>query len=78
MIEYIEVITADGEHVIASAHENSELLWAFCGAGPGFFGVVVRIGLKPKPLYKSLSRYLLSRYGRHLPPFVFLHNFMND
>lgn len=54
MIEYIEVVTADGEYIKASPHENSDLLWAYCGGGPGFFGVVVRIGLKPKPLYQHL------------------------
>jgi len=47
----IDVVTANGELVRADDSENSDLLWAARGAGPGFFGVVVRFHLRtyPKP-----------------------------
>lgn len=47
----VDVVTADGELVHADASENSDLYWAARGAGPGFFGVVVRfyLQLHPRP-----------------------------
>lgn len=46
----IDVVTADGELVHATDEENADLLWAARGAGPGFFGVVVRWHLRTYPL----------------------------
>jgi FAD/FMN-containing dehydrogenase len=50
-VEAIDVVTADGELVRASAGENADLYWAARGAGCGFFGVVTRFHLRvyPKP-----------------------------
>lgn len=47
----VDVVTADGELVHADAEQEPELYWAARGAGPGFFGVVVRFHLRlhPKP-----------------------------
>jgi FAD/FMN-containing dehydrogenase len=45
-VEAIDVVTADGEIVRASAEENADLYWAARGAGPGFFGVVTRFHLR--------------------------------
>lgn len=42
----IDVVLADGTLVHASETQNADLLWAARGAGPGFFGVVVRFHLK--------------------------------
>ncbi|MCI3134656.1 FAD-binding oxidoreductase [Phenylobacterium aquaticum] len=42
----LDVVLADGSLVHASEDENPDLLWAARGAGPGFFGVVVRFHLK--------------------------------
>jgi FAD/FMN-containing dehydrogenase len=42
----VDVVTADGRLVHADEHENSDLLWAARGAGPGFFGVVTRFHLQ--------------------------------
>ena len=55
----IDVVTADGELVQADEDENSDLLWAARGAGPGFFGVVTRFRLKvyPKPKFVFRSLY---------------------
>jgi FAD/FMN-containing dehydrogenase len=46
----IDVVTAAGELVRADEHQNSDLLWAARGAGPGFFGVVTRFHLQTFPL----------------------------
>ena len=42
----LDVVTADGSLVHASERENADLYWAARGAGPGFFGVVVRFHLR--------------------------------
>jgi FAD/FMN-containing dehydrogenase len=41
----VDVVTADGELVHASADSHPDLYWAARGAGPGFFGVVTRFHL---------------------------------
>jgi len=48
-VEAVDVVTADGELVRADAEQNSDLYWAARGAGPGFFGVVVRFHLRTLP-----------------------------
>ena len=45
----IDVVTAAGELVYASEHENADLLWAARGAGPGYFGAVVAFYLRVRP-----------------------------
>jgi FAD/FMN-containing dehydrogenase len=42
----IDVVTADGALIHASATENADLLWAARGSGPGFFGVITRFHLR--------------------------------
>jgi hypothetical protein len=42
----IDVVLADGTLVHANATEHPELYWSARGAGPGFFGVVVRFHLQ--------------------------------
>jgi FAD binding domain len=42
----IDVVLADGTMVHANESENADLFWAARGAGPGFFGVVVRFHLR--------------------------------
>ena len=42
----LDIVLADGTIVHASAEENTDLYWAARGAGPGFFGVVLRYHLK--------------------------------
>jgi FAD/FMN-containing dehydrogenase len=53
------VVTADGRQVIASERENSDLLWAIRGAGPGFFGVITEYSLRlyPAPAAITTSNY---------------------
>ena len=42
----LDVVTADGRLVHADANQNSDLLWAARGAGPGFPGIVTRFYLQ--------------------------------
>ena len=60
-IEGAEIVTADGELVMASRDENPDLFWAVRGAGPGFFGVVARYHLKVYPTAQGIltSTYIL-------------------
>ncbi|WP_328471157.1 FAD-binding protein [Actinoplanes sp. NBC_00393] len=46
----VDVVTADGRLVRASASENADLYWAARGTGPGFPGVVTRFHLRTLPL----------------------------
>jgi FAD/FMN-containing dehydrogenase len=56
----MDVVTADGELVHASENENSDLLWAARGAGPGYFAVVVRWYLRtyPAPRFPAQANYV--------------------
>jgi FAD/FMN-containing dehydrogenase len=56
----VDVVTADGELVRASADEHPDLYWAARGSGPGFFGVVLRFHLRvyPKPKLTVAATYL--------------------
>ncbi|GGN31871.1 oxidoreductase [Actinoplanes campanulatus] len=49
-VEAVDVVTADGDLVRASATENEDLYWAARGTGPGFPGVVVRFHLRTLPM----------------------------
>jgi len=53
----LDIVLADGSLVHASEEENSDLFWAARGAGPGFFGVVVRFHLRlhPRPKFTGLK-----------------------
>ena len=45
----IDVVTAAGDLVHADESENSDLLWAARGGGPGFFGAITRFHLRTYP-----------------------------
>lgn len=62
----IDVVLADGTLVHSSEQENPELLWAARGAGPGFFGVVVRFHLKLHRRPKFVGLKLQIFRMRHL------------
>ena len=51
----IDVVTADGELIRADEEQNSDLLWAARGAGPGFFGVITRFDLRTYPLPRAMT-----------------------
>ena len=79
-VEALDVVTADGDVVHASAAENADLYWAARGAGPGFFGVVTRFHLrvhrKPAVMGFALQSYPMSmldeafRWARAIGPTV--------
>lgn len=56
-----EIITADGKKVVATPTDHGDLLWAVRGAGPGFFGAVIRYKLQLYPLPAAItkSKYLV-------------------
>lgn len=60
-VEAIDVVTANGDLVRADERQNSELLWAARGSGPGFFGAVTRFHLrlytKPKLVANGVFLY---------------------
>lgn len=58
-IDAAKVVMADGNLVSASETQNSDLLWAVRGAGPGFFGVVTEYTLRlyPAPAAITTSSY---------------------
>jgi hypothetical protein len=60
----LDVVLADGRLVHASEQENADLFWAARGAGPGFFGVVVRFHLrlhrKPRAIGMALQMFRMT------------------
>ena len=80
----IDYVDADGDLRHASETENSEMLWAARGSGPGFFGVVVRFHLRVYPapgfIGNALTQYSverlddlvrwMDRIGPNVPPQV--------
>jgi FAD/FMN-containing dehydrogenase len=57
-VKGIDLVTAAGEQLHASEQENSDLLWAARGSGPGFFGVVTRFHLRLQPRPKITANGL--------------------
>ncbi|KAK5064365.1 hypothetical protein LTR84_000198 [Exophiala bonariae] len=51
-VTQLEVVTANGDIVIANATENQDLFWAAPGSGVGFFGVITRMWGKTIPSKK--------------------------
>lgn len=41
-----EVVTAGGDHVIATPSKNADLYWALSGGGPGTYGVVISMTVR--------------------------------
>lgn len=53
-VEAVELVTADGNKITASAIEHDDLFWAARGCGPGMFAVATRYHLQCYPLPKSI------------------------
>lgn len=58
-VEAIDVVTAAGDLVRADAASHPDLLWAARGAGPGFFGAVVRFHLRLRPRPRHVANGVL-------------------
>jgi FAD/FMN-containing dehydrogenase len=54
-VKAIELITAAGDRITASATENTDYFWAARGAGPGFFGIALRYHLALYPLPQAIT-----------------------
>lgn len=54
-VDSVDIVTADGVLRRASQTENADLFWAVRGAGPAFFGVVVRYRLRLRPLPAAIT-----------------------
>jgi FAD/FMN-containing dehydrogenase len=52
----IEMVTADGRKITASATEHPDLFWAARGCGPGMFAVATRFHLRCYPLPKAITQ----------------------
>jgi FAD/FMN-containing dehydrogenase len=50
----VDVVTASGEVIHASAEENADWLWAARGSGAGYFGIVTRFHLRCHPRPQSI------------------------
>ncbi|MBT4523248.1 MAG: FAD-binding oxidoreductase [Halieaceae bacterium] len=62
----LDVVLADGNVVHASDKENPDLYWAARGAGPGFFGVVVRYHLRLHKRHKASGMKIQVFSQKHL------------
>jgi FAD/FMN-containing dehydrogenase len=73
-----DVITADGEHLVASEHENPDLFWGLRGGG-GNFGIVTSFELQLHPLGPTVLAGLLAWPMDDAPQVLrFLRDFMAD
>lgn len=50
-----EIVMADGQVLIANAHQQPELFWALKGGGGGSLGVVTRLSLRVHPLPETFG-----------------------
>jgi len=66
----VDVVTADGSLLTASETENTELLWAARGAGPGFFGVATKYRVQLYPLPRAITTSALMYPLGKLPEVV--------
>ncbi|KAG1737829.1 uncharacterized protein EDB91DRAFT_1139342 [Suillus paluster] len=67
-----EVVMADGQIVIVSQNEHSDLWWALRGAGPAF-GVVTRYKARAYPVPVVFAGNLIYRFHRATAPSLIKH-----
>lgn len=58
-VEAARVVTADGNLIVATNEQNSDLLWVIRGGGPGFFGVISEYTLN---VYSAPATILTRNY----------------
>lgn len=65
----MEIVTANGQHLLINKDSHPDLFWAARGAGPGFPAIVTRLYLRTRPLlemYQSLYFYPVSLFKKVL------------
>ena len=72
-----EVVTADGERIVASEEENADLLWGLRGGG-GNFGVVTKFRFRLHPVSTLLGGMLLFPVERAREVLRFYRDFATD
>jgi FAD/FMN-containing dehydrogenase len=73
----VQMVTASGEVVRASAEENSELFWALRGGG-GNFGVVTEFEFRLHPVSSVLGGLMLFPLDRYVDVMRFYRVFVHD
>ena len=71
----VDVVTADGEMLVASAEQNADLFWAMRGAG-GNFGIVTAFRYRLHPLGEVLAGMLLYPRERAVELIAFHREFL--
>lgn len=71
----LDVVTADGESLVASADQNEDLFWAMRGAGANF-GVVTSFRYRVHPLAEVLAGMLLYPRDQALDLIAFHRDFL--
>lgn len=66
-VDAIEMVTAAGEIVVASADSHAELFWAARGHGPGFFAAVTAYHLRLHPLPPAVFAWRVVLAAEHAP-----------
>ncbi|KAI0787901.1 FAD-binding domain-containing protein [Fomes fomentarius] len=56
----ISVVTSSGAHLIANAHQHSDLFWALRGGGGGTFGVVTSVTYRTRPSTPVVGVFLIA------------------
>jgi FAD/FMN-containing dehydrogenase len=73
----VQMVTASGEVVRASAEENSDLFWALRGGG-GNFGVVTEFEFRLHPVSSVLGGLMLFPLDRYVDVMRFYRDFVHD
>ena len=63
----MEMVTAAGDTVLASAERHQDLFWAARGAGPGFFAVITAFHLRLHPLPPKVCAWRVILAAEHGP-----------
>jgi FAD/FMN-containing dehydrogenase len=71
----VDVVTADGDLARADAETNSDLYWAARGAGPAFFGIVIRFHLR---VYRMPAAFTHTTYAFPIDCFDELIHWAHD
>lgn len=69
-ITQLEIVTSEGEVVIANKKQNADLFWAAPGSGQGFFGVVTRIWVRTIPDRKLFDMTIIVDSTDIFKPFL--------